>query len=39
MNHDMVFWGVVICASGGVLTLAWLFFMLWRNMNKPAGSK
>lgn len=32
-NHDMVFWGVVITVSGAALVLAWLGFMLWRNMN------
>ncbi|MEW6563447.1 MAG: hypothetical protein AB1400_09495 [Pseudomonadota bacterium] len=33
MNHDMVFYGVFICAFGGAIVLGWLMFVLWRNMN------
>lgn len=34
MNHDMVFWGVMICLVGAVITVGWLFFMAYRNATK-----
>jgi hypothetical protein len=31
MNHDGVFWGVIIAVSGSALVVAWLFYVVYRN--------
>ncbi len=33
MNHDMVFWGVLVCLIGAIAVVGWLFYMAYRNMN------
>jgi hypothetical protein len=39
MNHDMVFWSVIICVAGAAAVVAWLFYMLYRNATKDQGKK
>ncbi len=39
MNHDMVFWGVIICVVGAAAVTGWLFYMLYRNATKDQGKK
>jgi hypothetical protein len=39
MNHDMVFWAVIICVAGAAAVTGWLFYMLYRNANKDQGKK
>jgi hypothetical protein len=34
MNHDGVFWSVIIAVAGSALVVAWLLFMLYRNATK-----
>ncbi len=34
MNHDMVFWGVIIAVAGAFCVVAWLFYMIYRNAIK-----
>jgi len=34
MNHDMVFWGVIISVAGSALVVAWLFYVVYRNATK-----
>jgi hypothetical protein len=34
MNHDGVFWGVVIAVPASALVVGWLLFMLYRNATK-----
>jgi hypothetical protein len=31
MNHDMVFWGVVICVVGAAIVAGWLLFVAMRH--------
>jgi hypothetical protein len=31
MNHDMVFWGVIVAVSGSALVVAWLLYLVYRN--------
>jgi hypothetical protein len=38
MNHDMVFWGVIIGVAGSAAALAWLLFMLYRNATKQVNN-
>ena len=30
MNHDAVFWGVIISVAGSALVVAWLLYMVYR---------
>lgn len=39
MNHDMVFWGVIICVVGSFFVAAWLMFMAYRNATKDKDSQ
>lgn len=34
MNHDMVFWSVIISVAGSFLTAAWLLFIAFRRAYK-----
>ncbi len=34
MNHDAVFWGVIVAVVGSAASLVWLLYVLYRNMNK-----
>jgi len=34
MNHDMVFWGVIIAVAGSALVAVWLLYMTYRNATK-----
>jgi hypothetical protein len=34
MNHDAVFWGVVICVAGASAVVGWLLFMAYRNATR-----
>ena len=34
MNHDGVFWSVVIAVPGSALVVGWLLYMLYRNATK-----
>ena len=34
MNHDAVFWGVIISVAGSAIVAAWLLFMAFRNATK-----
>jgi uncharacterized membrane protein YdjX (TVP38/TMEM64 family) len=34
MNHDAVFWGVIIAFGGSFCVGAWLLFMLYRNATR-----
>lgn len=34
MNHDMVFWGVIITVAGSAVVVGWLFYMAYRNATK-----
>lgn len=39
MNQDFVFWGVIIALLGSIATVAWLFFMAYRNATKDKDSQ
>lgn len=39
MNHDAVFWGVVIGVAASAAVVGWLLFMLYRNATKSKGSQ
>ncbi|BCK86551.1 hypothetical protein GALL_157620 [mine drainage metagenome] len=39
MNHDMVFWGVIISVAGSALVVVWLFYMAYRNATKDKDKK
>jgi hypothetical protein len=39
MNQDMVFWSVIIALVGSVATVAWLFYMAYRNATKNQDKK
>jgi hypothetical protein len=39
MNHDMVWWAVMICVGGSIVVLFGLFFMLARQAKKTAEEK
>ena len=39
MNHDMVFWSVIIAVAGSAVVVAWLFYMAYRNATKDQGKK
>jgi preprotein translocase subunit SecF len=34
MNHDAVFWGVIIGVACSALVAAWLLYMVYRNATK-----
>lgn len=34
MNHDMVFWGVIIAVAAAFGVVAWLFYVIYRNASK-----
>jgi hypothetical protein len=34
MNHDAVFWGVIISVAGSALVAVWLLFVAYRNATK-----
>ena len=39
MNHDMVFWGVIISVAGSDLVVVWLFYMAYRNATRDKDKK
>ena len=34
MNHDAVFWAVIIAVAGSALTAVWLLYLAFRNAMK-----
>jgi len=39
MNHDAVFWSVIICVAGAAAVVGWLFYMAYRNATKGGDKK
>lgn len=39
MNHDMVFWAVIICVAGSFLVPAFLFWRAYTNATKDKDKK
>jgi len=39
MNHDSVFWGVIIGVIGSAAVVGWLLFMAYRNATKGKDNK
>lgn len=39
MNHDAVFWGVIICVVGAAAVVGWLLFMVYRNATRGNESQ
>jgi hypothetical protein len=39
MNHDMVFWGVIISVAGSAAVMGWLFWVVYRNATKDKNKK
>lgn len=39
MNHDAVFWGVIIGVTSSALVVAWLLYMVYRNATKNKDSQ
>ena len=39
MNHDGVFWGVIIAVSGSAIVVAWLFYVVYRNATKSKDNQ
>lgn len=39
MNHDSVFWSVVIGVAGSAAVVAWLLYMAYRNATKGQDKK
>ncbi len=39
MNHDAVFWGVIIGVAISALVLTWLLYMLYRNATKSKDNQ
>lgn len=39
MNHDMVFWGVIIGVSGSAAALIWLLYVIYKNVTKSKDSQ
>jgi hypothetical protein len=39
MNHDAVFWGVLISVIGSALVEAWLLYVAFRNATKDKDKK
>lgn len=39
MNHDMVFWGVIIAVAGSALVVVWLLYLVYRNATKSKDNQ
>ncbi len=39
MNHDMVFWGVIVCVAGSFLVPAWLLLRAYMKATKDQDKK
>ena len=39
MNHDAVFWGVIIGVASSALVVAWLLYVVYRNATKNKDSQ
>ena len=39
MNHDGVFWSVIIAVAGSALVVAWLLYVVYRNATKSKDSQ
>jgi preprotein translocase subunit SecF len=39
MNHDMVFWGVIIGVASSALVVVWLLYMLYKNATKSKNNQ
>jgi hypothetical protein len=39
MNHDMVFWSVIVCVAGSFLIPAWLLLRAYLNATKDKDKK
>jgi len=39
MNHDAVFYGVIICIAGAFSVAAWLLYVIYRNTIKGETAK
>lgn len=39
MNHDAVFWSVVICVAGAAAVVGWLLYVAYRNATKDQGKQ
>jgi hypothetical protein len=39
MNHDAVFWGVIISVAGSAAALVWLLYVLYRNATKSKDNQ
>lgn len=39
MNHDAVFWGVIVAVSGSAAALSWLLYVLYKNATKGKDSQ
>ncbi len=39
MNHDMVFWGVIIAVAGSALVAAWLLYLVYRNATRSKDNQ
>jgi hypothetical protein len=39
MNHDMVFWSVIIALAGSIIVPAWLFLRAYLNAIKDKDKK
>ena len=39
MNHDAVFWGVIVAVAGSALVVAWLFYVVYRNATKSKDNQ
>lgn len=37
MNHDAVFYGVIVCVVGAVAVVGWLSYFAYRNVVKGEG--
>jgi hypothetical protein len=34
MNHDMVFWGVIVAVAGSALVVSWLLYLIYKKSSK-----
>lgn len=39
MNHDAIFWGVIISVAGSAVVVGWLFYVIYRNVKRDSGRK
>jgi hypothetical protein len=39
MNHDAVFYSVIICVVGATAVVGWLLYMAYRNATKDQDQK